>query len=80
MRIHTTSAARKPGAYGRCGLRRDLGWLLAVKFAALGLLWLMFFSAAHRPAVDTSAARQRLAVAALAPRSTMSEPDIKTAE
>jgi hypothetical protein len=66
-RIHTTSAARKPGAYGRRGLRRDLAWLLAVKFTALGLLWLMFFSAAHRPAVDASAVSQRLAVVTSAP-------------
>jgi hypothetical protein len=44
-------------------LRRDLGWLLAVKFAALGLLWLLFVSGAHQPAVDASAASQQLAVA-----------------
>jgi hypothetical protein len=51
----------------RCRLRRDLGWLLAVKFAALGLLWLLFFSAAHQPAVDASAASRQLAVAGSTP-------------
>jgi len=43
-------------------LPRDLAWLLAAKFAALGLLWLLFFSAAHQPAVDASAASRQLAV------------------
>ncbi|HEY4972259.1 MAG TPA: hypothetical protein VII41_01545 [Steroidobacteraceae bacterium] len=46
-------------------LQRDLAWLLAVKFAALGLLWLLFFSAAHP--VDASAASRQLAVAGLTP-------------
>jgi hypothetical protein len=41
---------------------RDLAWLLALKFAALGVLWLLFFSAAHRPAVDAAAASRQLAV------------------
>jgi hypothetical protein len=48
-------------------LRRDLAWLLAVKFAALGLLWLMFFSGAHQSPVDASTASRQLAVAASAP-------------
>jgi hypothetical protein len=48
-------------------LWRDLSWLLAMKFAALGLLWLLFFSAAHQP-VDASDASLQLAVAASAPR------------
>jgi len=48
-------------------LRRDLAWLLAVKFAALGLLWLMFFSSAHQSPVDASTASRQLAVAASAP-------------
>jgi hypothetical protein len=45
-------------------LQRDLPWLLALKFAALGLLWLLFFSAAQRPAVDAAAASRQLAVEA----------------
>jgi hypothetical protein len=48
-------------------LWRDLSWLLAMKFAALGLLWLLFFSAPHQP-VDASDASRQLAVAASAPR------------
>jgi hypothetical protein len=48
-------------------LRRDLAWLLAVKFAALALLWLLFFSGAHQSAVDASSASRQLAVAPSAP-------------
>jgi len=48
-------------------LWRDLSWLLAMKFTALGLLWLLFFSAPHPP-VDASDASRQLAVAASAPR------------
>jgi hypothetical protein len=48
-------------------LQRDLTWMLVVKFAALGLLWLLFFSAAHQPAVDASAAGRQLAVAGSTP-------------
>jgi hypothetical protein len=48
-------------------LRRDLVWLVAVKFAALGLLWLMFFSGAHQSPVDASTASRQLAVAAPTP-------------
>jgi cytochrome bd-type quinol oxidase subunit 1 len=44
------------------GHQRDLLWLLALKFAALGLLWLLFFSAAQQPAVDAAAASRQLAV------------------
>ena len=64
IRIHASPAPGKRGADESRGLRRDLVWLLAVKFAALGLLWLLFFSPVHRPAVDVSAAIQRLAVTA----------------
>jgi hypothetical protein len=52
---------------GRHNLRRDLAWLLAAKFAALGLLWLMFFSAAHQAPIDASATSRQLAVGAPAP-------------
>ena len=52
-----------PGAQ----LRRELAWLLAAKFAALGLLWLLFFSAAHQPAIDATAASRQLALAAPSP-------------
>ncbi len=36
----------------RSVLRRHLAWLLLLKFAALALLWALFFSPAHRTAVD----------------------------
>jgi hypothetical protein len=45
-------------------LRRHLTLLLAIKLAALVLLWALFFSPAHRPAVDAEAAGRQLAVAA----------------
>ena len=56
--------ASQPGADHRRGLRRDLAWLLAIKLAALGLLWLLFFSPAHQPPVDASAATRQLAASA----------------
>ncbi|HUL47760.1 MAG TPA: hypothetical protein VLV25_11730 [Steroidobacteraceae bacterium] len=37
--------------------------LLAIKLAALALLWVLFFSPAHRIAVDGQAAGRQLAVA-----------------
>jgi len=43
-------------------MRRELGWLLAVKFVALLLLWWLFFSPPHRPHVDGDAARQKFAL------------------
>ncbi len=43
-------------------LQRDLLWLLGLKFAALGLLWLLFFSTAQQPAIDAAAASRQLAV------------------
>jgi hypothetical protein len=36
-------------------LRRDLILLFALKLAMLGLLYLLFFSPLHRPAIDTVA-------------------------
>jgi hypothetical protein len=45
-------------------LRRHLTLLLALKAVALALLWLLFFSPAHRTAVDGAAAGRHLAVAA----------------
>jgi hypothetical protein len=38
-------------------------WLLVAKCLALGLLWVLFFSGAHRPAVDAPAAGRQLGVA-----------------
>ncbi|HEV2229341.1 MAG TPA: hypothetical protein VGR86_10330 [Steroidobacteraceae bacterium] len=44
-------------------MRRHLTVLLALKLAALVLLWALFFSPAHRTAVDAEAAGRQLAVA-----------------
>jgi len=44
-------------------LRRHLAALLAIKLAALLLLWVLFFSPAHRSAVDGAALARQLAVA-----------------
>jgi hypothetical protein len=52
-------AARPPAAWRRA-LRRHLAWLLAVKFAALALLWALFFSPAHRTLVDGQRAGRQL--------------------
>lgn len=64
QRYRSIANASLPGADRRRGLRRDLAWLLAIKLAALGLLWLLFFSPAHQPAVDASAATRQLAASA----------------
>ncbi len=60
-RKYTSAAAPAPW---RGILRRHLTVLLAVKLAALALLWALFFSPAHRTAVDGQAAGRHLAVAA----------------
>lgn len=41
---------------------RELGWLLAVKFAVLVCLWLLFFSPGHRQPVDADATSRRLSI------------------
>lgn len=51
------------GARWRRALRRELTGLLLLKFAALGLLWWLFFVPAHRSSVDAHAASRQLGVA-----------------
>jgi hypothetical protein len=46
---------------------RDLVWILTAKAAALGLLWLLFFSGAHQPRLDPTAAARQLGVGIAAP-------------
>jgi hypothetical protein len=46
----------------RGALRRHLALLLAMKFAALALLWALFFLPAHHTRVDAQAAGKRLAL------------------
>jgi hypothetical protein len=58
-RNHTSAAAPAPW---RAVFRRHLAVLLAIKLAALALLWVLFFSPAHRTAVDGQAADRHLAL------------------
>jgi hypothetical protein len=51
-------------ALWRRRLSRELVALIALKFAALALLWWLFFSPAHRTPVDADSAGHRLGVAA----------------
>jgi len=50
-----------PGEW-RQELRRAVAATLALKLAALALLWALFFAPAHRSTVDAQAASQRLAL------------------
>ena len=61
------SLSRDPGDFsGRWRpLRRELAWLLALKFAALLLIWLLFFSPAHRQAIDAEATSRRFGTSQL---------------
>ena len=62
MRFGTQTSAAVPKPW-RGVLRRHLIALLAIKFAALALLWALFFSPAHRAAVDGQGLARQLAVA-----------------
>ena len=48
----------------RAALRRDVSLLLLFKAIALGLLWGLFFSPAHRVVVDPQATGRHLALEA----------------
>jgi hypothetical protein len=41
-------------------LRRELAWILLLKFAALALLWALFFRGADRSGADDASLAQRL--------------------
>ena len=43
-------------------MRGELFWIVMVKMAALALLWMLFFSATHRAAVDGESVSRRLAI------------------
>jgi hypothetical protein len=43
-------------------MRREIGWLMLAKLAALIILWAAFFSPAHRPSVDGRITADRLAL------------------
>lgn len=61
VRFRTQTPAPGPERW-RFILRRHLTVVVAVKLAALALLWALFFSPAHRTLVDGRAAGQHLAV------------------
>jgi len=56
------SGRREDEALWRRRLSGELAVLIAVKFAALALLWWLFFSPPHRTPVDAEAASHRLGV------------------
>jgi hypothetical protein len=64
-RTHISAAAPRPW---RGVSRRHLTVLLAIKLAALVLLWALFFSPAHRAAVEAEAVGRQLAVGQKAER------------
>jgi hypothetical protein len=51
-------------AYGswRRGMRREIGWFMLAKLAALLILWALFFSPAHRHSVDGRVTADRFAL------------------
>jgi hypothetical protein len=55
-------------------LSGELVVLVAIKFAALALLWWLFFSPPHRTAVDADAAGRRLGVPQAAMRAEAAPP------
>ena len=59
-------SAAAQGPQWRRLIRRELAWILALKFAALALLWLLFFSPAHRSHVDRDAASRQFALTGVA--------------
>ncbi|HYL71663.1 MAG TPA: hypothetical protein VEY89_10230 [Candidatus Dormibacteraeota bacterium] len=64
-RTHISAPAPKPW---RGVSRRHLTALLAIKLAALALLWALFFSPAHRVTVEGQAVGRQLAVGQKADR------------
>jgi hypothetical protein len=63
------------GAGGwRRGLRRELSVLVLLKLLALTLLWWLFFSPAHRVAVDARSTGQHLGLAPAASPGDLAKP------
>jgi hypothetical protein len=56
-------------------MKRELTWILAAKLAALGLLWLLFFSGGHRLPVYAPATSRQLGVTPMPAAGSDSEPD-----
>lgn len=59
-------------------MRRRMSLLLTVKFAALMLLWWLFFSPSHRQHIDGEATSEQLAVAPAVGVSDTRHPEEKT--
>jgi len=55
-------------------MKRELTWILAAKLAALDL-WVLFFSGAHRVAVDAPATSRQLGIAPMPGAGAGSEPE-----
>jgi hypothetical protein len=53
-------AVPSAGVRWRSRLRRHLGWVIAVKVALITLLFVLFFSAAHRPRIDPAGVSDHL--------------------
>ena len=51
------------GADWRRKFRREVAWLLVMKFVALTALWLLFFAPMHRHHVDGDVASRQFGVA-----------------
>ena len=64
----------------RAALRRDVSLLLLFKALALGLLWWLFFSPAHRTAVDPASTGRHLALEAPPPRAAADEAAAQTGD
>jgi len=59
-RVPPEDAGAAPTLSWRRALRRELAWILVVKFAALTLLWALFFRGPHASLLDAGALAQRL--------------------
>jgi hypothetical protein len=58
-------------------MRGELFLIFLAKLAALTLLWMLFFSASHRAAVDGSSVSRQLGVSPTAPSRTPLTPSVK---
>ena len=68
------SSIRPQDPAWRVALRRQLGWTLLLKLAALFVLWFLFFSPAHRSHVTPDSVSTAIAV------DVASQPGISRAE
>lgn len=59
----TIAGTAGPRADWRRRMRGELWWIFLLKLAALSLLWVLFFSAAHRVVIDGKSVSRQLGVA-----------------